>query len=149
MRPSGEAAEPQICVTKRFEFSAAHRAYRDDLSRDENRRLYGGCAGQHGDGHNFLLEVTVVGAVARETGMVIDIGELKRIVVAEVIDRFDHKHLNLDTDDFTSRVATVENLAIAIWERLVGRLPDRCRLARVRLAKDATTSVEYAGEEVA
>ncbi len=149
MIPRGDVAWPRICVTKRFEFSAAHRTYRDDLSRDENRRLYGGCAGPHGDGHNFLLEVTVVGSVARDTGMVIDIGELKQIVVAEVIDRFDHKHLNLDTDDFTSRVPTVENLAVVIWERLAGRLPDGCRLARVRLAKDATTSVEYSGEEVA
>lgn len=148
-RPGGDAAQPRIRVTKRFEFSAAHRAYRADLSPEENRRHYGGCAGPHGDGHNFLLEVTVVGSVAADTGMVVDIGELKRIVVAEVIERFDHRHLNFDTDEFADRVPTVENLAVAIWERLEGRLPDACRLARIRLARDATTAVEYAGEEVA
>ncbi len=135
-----------VSVTKRFEFSAAHRVRRDDLSSEENRRLYGRCAGPNGDGHNYLLEVTVAGPVVRETGMVLDIAELKRIVVAEVIDRYDHRHLNLDTADFADRVPTAENLAVVIWERLEGRFPNGCWLARIRLAEDATTYVEYAGE---
>jgi 6-pyruvoyltetrahydropterin/6-carboxytetrahydropterin synthase len=135
-----------VLVTKKLEFSAAHRAWRDDLSAEENRRLFGRCGGPHGDGHNFLLEVTVAGAVDGETGMVLDVAELKRIVVAEVIDRFDHKHLNLDTEEFRERVPTPENLAVVIWDRLAPRLPAGCRLARVRLSPDASTVVEYEGE---
>lgn len=134
-----------VLVTKRFEFSAAHRAYREGLSREENRRLFGPCAGPHGDGHNFLLEVTVEGRVDPTNGMVIDLADLKRIVLAEVLDRFDHKHLNLDTEEFRDRVPTVEAVAVVIWERLESRLPDGCRLARVRLARDASTYVEYEG----
>lgn len=132
-------------VTKKFEFSAAHRAWREGRSPEENRRLFGRCASPNGDGHNYLLDVTVEGPVDPETGMVIDVGVLKRIVTVEVLDRFDHRHLNLDTEEFRQRVPTTEALAVVIWERLAGKLPDGCRLARVRVARDTSTYVEYEG----
>jgi 6-pyruvoyltetrahydropterin/6-carboxytetrahydropterin synthase len=135
----------EVLVTKRFEFSAAHRLWLDNRTPEENRRLYGRCASPHGDGHNFLLDVTVGGRVDRTTGMVLDIGELKRIVIAEVLDRFDHKHLNLDTEEFRHRAPTSEHLAIVIWERLERVLPPVCRLVRVRVAHDASTVIEYEG----
>lgn len=132
-------------MTKRFEFSAAHRAWREDRSPEENRRLFGRCASPNGDGHNYLLDVTVEGPVDPETGMVIDVGVLKGIVVAEVLERFDHRHLNLDTEEFRTRVPTTEALAVVIWERLRGRLPRGLRLASIRIAPDASSHVEYAG----
>jgi 6-pyruvoyltetrahydropterin/6-carboxytetrahydropterin synthase len=138
---------PNVRVTKKFEFSAAHRAWLEDRSPEENRRLFGRCASPNGDGHNYLLDVTVEGPVDPETGMVIDVGLLKRIVAGEVLDRFDHRHLNLDTEEFRTRVPTTEALAVVIWERLEGRFPGGCRLVRVRLARDASTYVEYAGEQ--
>ncbi len=136
---------PNVRVTKKFEFSAAHRAWREDWSPEENRRAFGRCAGPHGDGHNYLLDVTVDGPVDPETGMVVDVVVLKRIVTAEVLDRFDHTHLNLDTEEFRARVPTTEALAVVVWDRLDGRLPAGCRLARIRIARDASSYVEYDG----
>lgn len=133
-----------VKVTKRFEFSAAHRAWREDRSPEENRRLFGRCASPNGDGHNYLLDVTVEGAVDADTGMVIDVGDLKRIVMVEVLDRFDHRHLNLDTEEFRTRVPTTEALAVVIWDHLEGRLPAGVQLSRVRVARDASTYVEVA-----
>jgi len=128
-------------TTRRFAFSAGHRYHVPAWSAEDNARVFGRLGAPHG--HNYTLDVTVRGAIDPRTGMVIDLGELKAIVQAAVIDRFDHADLNADPL-FRERVPTTENIAIAVWELLAPKLgPDR--LARVRVWEDPTLFVDYDG----
>ena len=128
-------------TTRRFAFSAGHRYHVAQWSADDNARAFGRLTVPHG--HNYTLDVTVRGPIEARTGMVIDLGELKEIVNATVIDRFDHADLNADAL-FRDRIPTTENIAIAVWELLAPKLgPDR--LARVRVWEDPTLFVDYDG----
>jgi 6-pyruvoyltetrahydropterin/6-carboxytetrahydropterin synthase len=128
-------------TTRRFAFSAGHRYHVAQWSADDNARAFGRLTVPHG--HNYTLDVTVRGPIEARTGMVIDLGELKEIVNATVIDRFDHADLNADAL-FRDRIPTTENIAIAVWELLTPKLgPDR--LARVRVWEDPTLFVDYDG----
>jgi 6-pyruvoyltetrahydropterin/6-carboxytetrahydropterin synthase len=128
-------------TTRRFSFAAGHRYHVARWSADENARTFGRLGVPHG--HNYTLDVTVRGPIDARTGMVIDLGELKRIVQETVLERFDHADLNADAL-FRDRVPTTENIAIAVWELLAPKLgPDR--LARVRVWEDPTLFVDYDG----
>lgn len=132
-----------IRLTKRVEFCAAHQCVNPRWSAEQNRRVFGKCAGTHG--HNYVLEVTIAGEPAPETGMVMDLKALKDLIGETVVERFDHKHLNLDVPYFKEKVPTPENLAVIIWELLERRFTG-CRLDRVRLSEGDGCFVEYAGE---
>ncbi|MEE9286258.1 MAG: 6-carboxytetrahydropterin synthase [Dehalococcoidia bacterium] len=134
----------EASLTKTFEFSASHRYYRDDWPEEKNLRVFGACAYPHGHGHNYLLEVTVKGPVDSVTGMVINLVDLKA-VVEEVLEEFDHRHLNEELDYFKDRLPTTENLATTLWDLIEGRLPDGSRLAGIRLHEDEDLYVEYFG----
>ncbi|PYM21174.1 MAG: 6-pyruvoyl tetrahydrobiopterin synthase [Candidatus Rokuibacteriota bacterium] len=128
-------------TTRRFTFSAGHRYHVPAWSPEDNERRFGRLTVPHG--HNYTLDVTVRGAIDPRTGMVIDLGELKRIVQETVIERFDHADLNADAL-FRERVPTTENIALAVWDLLAPKLgPDR--LARVRVWEDPTLFVDYDG----
>ena len=127
--------------TRRFSFAAGHRYWVDAWSAAENERVFGRLTVPHG--HNYTLEVTVEGRIDEVTGMVIDLGELKRVVGETVVERFDHADLNADPL-FRARVPTTENLAIAIWELLEPKL-GADRLRRVRVWEDPTLYVDYHG----
>jgi 6-pyruvoyltetrahydropterin/6-carboxytetrahydropterin synthase len=132
---------PLASTTRRFAFSAGHRYHVARWSADENARAFGRLAVPHG--HNYTLDVTVRGPIDLRTGMVIDLSELKEIVNATVIERFDHADLNADAL-FRERIPSTENIAIAVWELLVPKLgPDR--LCRVRVWEDPTLFVDYDG----
>jgi 6-pyruvoyltetrahydropterin/6-carboxytetrahydropterin synthase len=132
---------PRASTTRRFAFSAGHRYHVARWSADENARTFGRLAVPHG--HNYTLDVTVRGPIDLRTGMVIDLSELKEIVNATVIERFDHADLNADAL-FRERIPSTENIAIAVWELLVPKLgPDR--LCRVRVWEDPTLFVDYDG----
>jgi 6-pyruvoyltetrahydropterin/6-carboxytetrahydropterin synthase len=127
--------------TRRFTFAAGHRYWVERWSTDENARVFGRLTVPHG--HGYTLDVTVSGEIDERTGMVIDLGELKRVVNETVVERFDHADLNADPL-FRDRVPTTENIAIAVWELLAPKLgPDR--LARVRVWEDPTLYVDYDG----
>lgn len=127
--------------TRRFTFAAGHRYWVGAWSPEENERVFGRLTVPHG--HNYTLDVTVCGPIEERTGMVIDFGELKRVVAETVVERFDHADLNGDPI-LQGRVPTTENLAIAIWDLLVTKLgPDR--LWQVRVWEDPTFWVEYRG----
>jgi 6-pyruvoyltetrahydropterin/6-carboxytetrahydropterin synthase len=127
--------------TRRFTFSAGHRYWVDGWPAAENERVFGRLTVPHG--HNYVLDVTVRGPIDARTGMVIDLGDLKRIVGEIVVERFDHADLNADPL-FSGRVPTTENLAIVVWDLLVAKLgPDR--LARVRVFEDPTFWADYDG----
>jgi 6-pyruvoyltetrahydropterin/6-carboxytetrahydropterin synthase len=102
--------------------SASHRLHADALTAEENRAAYGKCNNPHGHGHNYVVEVLVGGAVAPDTGMVMNLMDVDDVVGAEVLERFDHTNLNLDSL-FTRAVPTTENLCIAIYDLLEQRFP--------------------------
>lgn len=147
-------------LTQSFEFSAAHRLYREHLSDEQNRRLFGKCANANGHGHNYVVDVTVTDAVACDGGTdrnsdggnsddgkdaaIIGIPELDRIVNERIIERFDHKHLNLDCPEFAELNPTVENIALVIYDLLDGRLSP-ARLHQVRVWETPKTFAEYSG----
>ncbi len=132
-----------IQLTKRVEFCAAHRYANPRWSAEENARVFGPCVNLHG--HNYVLEVTIQGEPAPETGMVMDLKELKELILDTVMNRFDHKNLNVDVPFFADTVPTPENLAVVIWDLLAPHLQG-CSLARIRLHEDSTTYVDYIGE---
>jgi 6-pyruvoyltetrahydropterin/6-carboxytetrahydropterin synthase len=128
-------------TTRRFSFSAGHRYHVVQWSAEQNERTFGRLTVPHG--HNYTLDVTVRGPIEPRTGMVIDLGELKEIVNAAVVERFDHADLNADPL-FRDRIPTTENIAVVVWELLAPKL-GRDRLARVRVWEDPTLFVDYDG----
>ena len=107
-----------ILLTRKAEFSASHYYWSDQLSPEENVRLFGKCANRNGHGHNYTLEVTVQGEVDPVSGFVVDLKELKAVMHRQVVDVYDHRHLNLEVPEFKQVIPTTENIAIAIWKRL-------------------------------
>jgi 6-pyruvoyltetrahydropterin/6-carboxytetrahydropterin synthase len=138
-------AFPMVEVTQSFEFSASHRLHVTGLSEEENRRIFGKCDNPNGHGHNYRLEVTVAGAAAGPAGQVIALPQLEEVVKREVIDRYDHRHLNTDTEEFATVNPSVENIARTIWGLLEGKFGP-ARLRRVRVWETAKTYAEYEGE---
>jgi len=138
------SSEPEVHLTRRARFCAAHRLHRADLSDDENQALFGKCATPGGHGHNYIVDVTVAGPVDPATGMVVDLKEIKRILHAEIIDRWDHRDLNHDVPMLAGIQPTAENLAIAIWTAIDGRIRG-ARLVRVRLRETDNNRVDYFG----
>jgi 6-pyruvoyltetrahydropterin/6-carboxytetrahydropterin synthase len=132
---------PLAYSTRRFAFSAGHRYVVDGWSAEDNERVFGRLTVPHG--HNYTLDVTVAGPIDPETGMVIDLAELKAVVGETIIERFDHADLNADPA-FRSRVPTTENIAIVVWELLRAKLGEE-RLWQVRVWEDPTLYVDYRG----
>jgi 6-pyruvoyltetrahydropterin/6-carboxytetrahydropterin synthase len=137
--------EPEVEITRREEFSAAHRLHNPALDAEQNRRLYGVCNNAHG--HNYAVEVTLRGPVPRETGMVMDLNRLMVILREEVTSQLDHRHLNHDVPWLEGVVPTAENVAVAIWNRIEPHLKgfEGCRLHRVRLYESRDNFVDFHG----
>ncbi len=122
----------QTLLTVKTHFSAAHRLYQPAWDDVKNAQVFGLCANPNGHGHNYELEVTVEGPVNQETGMIMDMKALKTLIQEVVLDRVDHKHLNLDVPFLRGIIPTAENLAVAFWEVLDPRIPAG-RLYELRL----------------
>ena len=135
---------PDASLTKTFEFSASHRYYRDDWSVERNLQTFGKCVNENGHGHNYLLEVTVRGPIDPVTGMVMNLVDIKA-AVEDVLEQFDHHHLNKDLSYFDERIPTTENLAVTLWDLIGPRLPDAARLCGLRLHEDEDLFVDYHG----
>jgi 6-pyruvoyltetrahydropterin/6-carboxytetrahydropterin synthase len=136
---------PIVTVTRRLTFNAAHRVHNPELSDAENERLFGKCNNPHWHGHNYELEVSVRGPVEARTGYVMDLARLKDVVSREIIDKVDHRNLNLDVDFMRDVIPTTENLAVRIWE-ILSKAIDPAKLALITLRESENNSVEYAGE---
>jgi 6-pyruvoyltetrahydropterin/6-carboxytetrahydropterin synthase len=140
----------EVLLTKRIEFAAAHRYQNPAWGAERNRTIFGACYNEPGHGHNYLLEVTVAGEVDEATGMVVNLYDLKR-VLEEVLEEFDHKHLNLDTPYFQETIPTAENIAQVLWRLLAAR-SGMGRLEVIRLYEDedlfaeVTSSLAVASE---
>ena len=136
----------RVKVTRRVHFCAAHRLGREERTEARNREVFGQCANPNWHGHNYEMDVTVEGDIDATTGYVLDLKELRTLVESEVIGDLDHHNLNLDVSWLAGVNPTTENLVVAIWQRLVGRLPERVRLYRLVLWETPRNYVEYAGE---
>src|SRR5437588_1551535 len=134
-----------VYLTRRAEFSASHFYHNPKLSPEENRRIFGKCNNPHGHGHNYTLEVTVAGNVDERSGFVIDLKQLKDTMNREVIEGLDHRHLNQEVPEFRDKIPNTENLAIAIWNRLAGKL-NGAKLHRVRVYETDDLFVDVYGE---
>jgi 6-pyruvoyltetrahydropterin/6-carboxytetrahydropterin synthase len=136
---------PIVTVTRRMTFNAAHRVHNPELSDLENARLFGKCNNPNWHGHNYVLEVSVRGPVEDRTGYVMDLAHLREVVGREIIEKVDHRNLNLDVDFMRGVIPTTENLAVACWRILAPAIAP-AQLQRIRLWESENNMVEYAGE---
>ncbi len=136
-----------VLMSRRAEFSASHYYYNPDWSKDENLRVFGKCSNLNGHGHNYIVEVTVAGEVDPVSGFVMDLKQLKEIIQREIIEPFDHRHLNKEVPEFAKLVPTTENLAIVTWERLAPSINSHsAKLYRVRMYENTDLFADYYGE---
>ncbi len=134
-------------ITRRERFNAAHRLYRPDWDDDKNLEVFGKCSNPNWHGHNYILWVTVKGKMNDETGYLIDLKQLSNLIREKVIEKLDHKNINLEVDFMNQRIASTENIAIAIWEQLEqGIKMLGCELHCVKLMETENNYVEYFGE---
>jgi 6-pyruvoyltetrahydropterin/6-carboxytetrahydropterin synthase len=134
----------KVSLTSTHHFAAAHRLNNERHDAGWNRRVFDKCNNDHGHGHTYGLEVTVEGEVDPETGYLLDFKDLKRIVEREILAAVERKHLNFDVEFLRGVNPTAENLAVAFWKRLEGRMPAG-RLRRVVLHETEKNSVVYEG----
>lgn len=146
--PPPGAVGATVYLTRQVHFSAAHRLHNPARSLAWNRRRYGLCANPGWHGHNYVLEITVRGRPDPETGYVMDLGELKRIVHRAVIDPCDHHNLNTEVKFLRGKIPTTENLVIAFWQEIAPRLPSAATLHRVRLYETPRNLADYYGPDV-
>ena len=137
-----------VLITRKAEFSASHRLVNPAWSEEKNLEVFGDEAKTHG--HNYVLEVTVAGRVDPTHGMIMDLKELKEIMHREVVDPWDHRHLNHEAPPFDHVTPTAENLAIEIWKRLEPAIAgEGRRLHGIRLYETPDLYVDYAGPAAA
>jgi 6-pyruvoyltetrahydropterin/6-carboxytetrahydropterin synthase len=134
----------EISVSRKAHFNAAHRLNVPSWTEEENKAYFGSCNNKNFHGHNYDLIVTVTGEVDPVTGYLIDMKQLSQWIKEEVEDKFDHKNLNLDTEEFAQLNPTAENIAIVIWHKLRGRVQQNLKL-KVILYETERNFVEYNG----
>jgi 6-pyruvoyltetrahydropterin/6-carboxytetrahydropterin synthase len=138
-----------VFLTRRATFSASHYYWNDAWSDEGNEQVFGKCARRSGHGHNYTLEVTVAGEPDVQTGFVVDLKWLKDVMEREVLEAWDHRHLNLEVPEFAAgkTVPTTENIAIAAWKRLdpVVSGAGGAQLSRVRVYETPEIFAEYRG----
>lgn len=134
----------KVSVCRKAHFNAAHRLYNPNWSFDKNQTVFGKCNNPNFHGHNYNLEVWVKGEVDPETGYVIDLKILKEIIKSEVEDKFDHKNLNEDTEEFKSLIPTAENISMVIWKLIKAKLNPKFEL-KIRLFETERNIVEFEG----
>ena len=132
----------RIAVYRKAHFNAAHRLHNPKWSAEKNEEVFGLCNNYNYHGHNYELEVKVIGEVDPETGYLIDLKILKDMIYEEVEQRFDHKNLNLDTEEFKALNPTAENICYVIWQLLRARLDEKFDL-QIRLYETPRNYVEY------
>ena len=137
-----------VYITRRERFNAAHKLWNDKWTEEENLKIFGKCANPNWHGHNYELFVTVKGTPAKDTGYCADLKALSDLINEKVVDKLDHKNLNLDVPFMKGKMTSTENLVIAIWEELevpVNKLG--CTLHSVKLYETENNSAEYFGGE--
>ena len=135
-----------IYITRRERFNAAHKLYRQEWSDEQNLEIFGKCSNPNWHGHNYELYVTVKGEINPETGFVIDLKELKRIITVYVTNELDHRNINLDVDFMKGKMASTEVLAVTIFEVLKPHVENQgAILHSIKLYETENNFVEYFG----
>jgi len=135
-----------IYITRKASFNAAHKLSRTDWSDEENAAVFGKCANPNWHGHNYQLFVTVKGEINPETGFLVDLKWLKDITNTVVVDKIDHKNLNLDVEFMKGKLASTENLAIAVWDELLPHIQEGgAQLHSIKIFETENNYVEYFG----
>lgn len=133
-----------VTVCRKEHFNAAHRLHNPAWSPERNAAVFGKCNNPHYHGHNYELIVKLSGGIDAETGYVYDMKKLSDLIKAEVLTKFDHKNLNLDTEEFKNLNPTAENIAVVIWNRLRPKIDAHLKLS-VTLFETDRNAVEYNG----
>ncbi len=134
-----------IYLTRLAHFNAAHKLYNPNWSNEKNIEVFGVCANENWHGHNYDLYVTVKGEIQEDTGFLMDVKVLKTLIQDQVVEKLDHKNLNLDVDFLKGKMCSTENLAIAIWKQLQPHLPPDVQLHAIKLFETPRIYVEYFG----
>jgi len=132
-------------VGRRETFNAAHRLFKPEWSDEKNLEVFGKCSNPNYHGHNYVLEVWIDGEINPETGFVIDLRFLKKIIQDKVVERFDHRNLNLDCPEFKGINPTTENISVVIWDILRANLPDDLAI-EVHMEETRKNKVIYNGQ---
>lgn len=135
-----------VYLTRSEHFNAAHKLYNPDWSYEKNEAVFGKCANENWHGHNYELLVTVKGRPDPGTGFVFDVKRLSNIIRDHIIEKLDHRNLNIDVDFMKGQLCSTENLAIAIWQQLLPHLPEGVQLHAIKLYETPRIYVEYFGE---
>ncbi len=135
-----------IQITRREHFNAAHRLFRSDFSDEQNFEVFGKCSNPNWHGHNYELFVTVKGEINPETGFLINLKTLSNLIERKVLDKLDHKNINLEVDFMVGKLASTENLAVAIWEQLQPEVETLgAQMHCVKLIETENNFAEYYG----
>ena len=138
-------AETMIYITRKLDFCASHRLFNPEFSEEQNREVFGLCSNPNGHGHTYTIEVTIKGKVNPKTGMIMDFKHLKELVKAEVVDKVDHKNLNIDVPFMEGIISTVENMAVIFWNVLEPKIKNGS-LYEIKLSESERNYVIYRGE---
>ena len=132
----------RVAVIRKANFNAAHKLWNESWSLEKNKAIFGLCANENYHGHNYTLEVKVIGEIDQETGYVIDLKIVKDIIKEEIEERFDHKNLNLDTEEFKNLNPTAENIVVVIYDLIRARLDPKYDLF-IKLWETEKNIVEF------
>ncbi len=135
-----------IYLTRLEHFNAAHKLYNPAWSAEKNEEIFGVCANENWHGHNFELYVTIKGEVNSETGFLFDVKKLSKLIQEHVIEKLDHKNLNMDVPFLQGKMCSTETLAMEIWKQLQPHLPAEVKLHCIKLYETPRIYVEYFGE---
>jgi len=135
-----------IYITRRERFCAAHRMFREDWSNEQNSKAFGKCSNPNWHGHNYIIWVTIKGNISDEHGFVMNINTLKKIIQDNIIEKIDHKNINIEVDFMKGKIATTENLAVAIWNELKPHIEiEGAMLHCIKIEETENNSIEYYG----
>ncbi len=136
-----------IYITRRERFNAAHRLYRDEFTDEQNYEVFGKCSNPKWHGHNYELFVTVKGDINKETGFLVNLKNLSRLIREKVVEQLDHKNINLEVNFMKGKLASTENLAVGIWNELELHIKDLgADLHCVKVTESENNYVEYFGD---
>jgi len=135
-----------IYITRRERFSAAHRMFRQDWSDEKNLEIFGKCSNPNWHGHNYVLWVTVKGEQSENHGFVMNINILKKIINEKVIEKLDHRNINLDVTFMKGKISSTENLAVAIWDEMKPEIEKNGALLHcIKIEETENNFIEYYG----
>ena len=135
-----------VYLTRLEHFNAAHKLYNPNWTPEKNEAMFGKCANENWHGHNYDLFVTIKGHVNEDTGFLFDVKKLSEIIKEHILEKLDHKNLNIDVDFMKGKMCSTENLANAIWQQLAPHLPEEVKLHCIKLYETPRIYVEYFGE---